>query len=91
MALFAIGSQLPAVNISVAVLAALPHIREHRLYVTAGTGNGLMQAPEGIACLVVIEFRNRPNGPPGIGRVAVLAGNIQVPVRSACYGSLRPG
>lgn len=92
MALFAIGSQLPPVNVSVAILATLSHIGEDWFYVTAGTGDGLVQSAQWVACLVVIKFRNAANGFPGIRGVAVLAGHTQFAVRTVRSGRrLRPG
>jgi len=82
VALLAVRSQLALVNVGVAVLAAQPHVAEHRLHVTLCAGNGLMHASQRVASLIVIELRNGADGSPCICRVAVLTGNIQVPVRT---------
>ncbi len=76
--LFAVGSQLPPVNIGVAVLAALPHVGEDRLHVALNAGDGLMHTAQRVARLVVIEFRNGSDRLPGVGRMAILARDIQV-------------
>lgn len=69
-------------NIGMAVLASLSHAGEHRLHVALGAGHGLMHAPERVARLIVIEFRNRADRPPRGGGMAVLARNIEIPVRT---------
>lgn len=46
MALLAIGSQLPPVNVCMAILAALADIRENRLDVTSGATHRRMHAPQ---------------------------------------------
>jgi hypothetical protein len=66
----------------VAILAALPHIREHRLHVTLDAGHALVHAAQGIARLIVIELRNCADRPPRIRSVTVLARNIQITVRT---------
>lgn len=82
VALFAIRSKLPLVDVSMAVLAALSHTREYRLYVTLGACNGRVHAPQGILGLVVIEFRYGADRPPRARRMAVLTRNIQISVRT---------
>jgi len=69
-------------NIGMAVLASLPDVGEHRFHVTLRAGYRLVHAPKRVRRLIVIEFRNRADRPPGAGGVAVLAGNIQIPVRT---------
>lgn len=44
MALFAVGAELPAMNVGMAVMATLAHIGEHRLDVALRAGYGLMHA-----------------------------------------------
>lgn len=44
VALLAVGSQLPSVNIGMAVLAALPHIGKHRFHVALHAGHRLVHA-----------------------------------------------
>lgn len=80
VALFAVGAELPFVNVRMAVLATQPHIRKHRLHVTLRASYSLMHTAQGIAGLVVIEFRDGANRPPRIRRVTILARNIQIAV-----------
>lgn len=82
VALLAVGSHLPPVNVSVAILAALPHIREYRFRVTLRAGHRLVHAAQRILRVIMIELRNRADGPPPVGSVAVLAWNIQASVRT---------
>ncbi len=89
VALFAIGAQLPAMNVRMAVLAALPHIGKHRLDVTLRAGHRLVHAAQGIARLIVIEFGDGPDRPPSVGGVAILAGHRQSAVRAVCARILR--
>ncbi len=85
MALIAIRAQLPLMNVGVAVLAAQAHVCEYRFYVTLDAGHGLVHAAQRIPCLVVIEFGNGADRLPGTGRVAVLARNIQIAVRTVGF------
>ena len=89
VALLAIGSQLPLVNVGMAVLATLPHVGEHRLHVALDTGHRLVHAPQRVAGLIVIEFGNGANRLPRVGGMAVLAGNIQVAMGAVGSGGLR--
>ena len=82
MALFAIGSHLPAMNISVAVGAIGSGVREHRFRMTLRARHSFVQATQRISGLVVIELRNGADGLPACRRVAVLAGNIEVAMRA---------
>jgi hypothetical protein len=69
-------------NVGVAILAALTNIAEDRLYVALRTGHGLMHAAQGISCLVMIELWDRTDWPPRVCGMAVLAWDIQVPMRA---------
>lgn len=92
MALFAVRSQLPAVDVGVAVLASLANVGEHWLDVALRAGYCLMHAAQRIPSLIVIEFRNGANRAPGRGGVAILAWHVQVPVRTVgSSGRLRLG
>lgn len=82
VALFAVRAKLPFVNIGVAILATLSHIREDRLHVALGTGHRLVHSSQRIFGLIVIELGNGANRPPGICRVAILAGSIEIAVRA---------
>lgn len=88
VALLAIGSQLPAVNIGVAILTALPDVAEHRLDVALHASDRLVHATQWISRLVVIEFGNCADRLPGARGVTVLARNIQVSVRAVRTGRL---
>lgn len=85
MALRAIRAQLPFMNIGVAVLAAQAYVREYRFHVTLDAGHGLVHAAQRIPCLVVIEFGDGADRLPRTGRVAVLARNIQITVRTVGF------
>ena len=78
--LLAIRSQLPLVNVGMAILTVLPDIGENRLDVTLGAGYRLVQAAQRILRLIVIKFRNGADRPPRIGGVAVLARYVEVSV-----------
>lgn len=66
VALFAICAQLPPVNIRVAILAALANIGKDGLDMTLCAGHRPVHAAKRITGLIVIEFRNRADGSPGI-------------------------
>jgi len=87
--LLAIGPQLTAVNIGVAVLAVLTDVGENHLLVTSGAGNRSVHSAQGITSPIVIEFRDGADWLPAVRSVAVLAGNRQIAVRTACaFGDL---
>lgn len=89
VALLAIRSQLPLVNVGMAILAALAHVREHRLHVALDARHRLVHAAQRVAGLIVIEFRNRADRLPRAGGVAVLARDIQVAMGAVGPGGLR--
>jgi hypothetical protein len=82
VALLAIGAHLPFVNIGVTIGAPRTHIRKDRLCVTPGAGHILVHAPQRIFGLVVIEFGDSPDRLPPDRGVTVLAGNVQISVRT---------
>lgn len=88
MALLAVRAQLPAMNIGVAIVAALSDVRKDRLDVALDAGDRLMHAPQRISSLVVIELGNRTDRLPSVWCVTVLAGNIQIAVRTVRSRSL---
>ena len=91
VALLAIGAQLALVNVSMAVLAALADVVEHRLYVTLCAGYILVHAAQWITCLIVIKFRHGADRLPALRGVAVLTGNVESSVRAICSGAwVRP-
>ena len=90
MALFAIRAQLPFVNVSMAVLAALTDTREDHFDVTLGASHGGVHTAQRIARLVMVELGNGADRPPAIRGVAVLARDRQAAVRTVPYfGDLR--
>ena len=91
MALLAVGSQLPPVNVGVAVLAALPDVREHGLNVALDASDGAVHPAQRIARPVVIELRNRADRFPSARRMTVLTGDVQVAVRTVRARGLRVG
>jgi len=82
VALFTIRAELTPVDVGVAVLTPLSKVREHRLDMALDASHRLVHAAQRVFSLIVIEFRNRPNRFPGVRRVAILAGNIQISVRT---------
>lgn len=75
VALLAICSQLPLVNVSVAILATLSNVGENRPDVTLSAAHRLVHAAQRIFRLVVIEFRSPADWLPCVRRVAVLTRN----------------
>lgn len=82
VALRAIGSHLPAMDVRVAIRAILSHIRKHWLNVALRALHFLVQPAQRIFCFVVVEFRYRANWLPTRRCVAVFAWNRQRPVRA---------
>ena len=78
VALLTICAQLALVNIGVAVLAACAHVAEHRLHMALRTRHILVQTPQRITGLVVIEFRDGADRLPALRGVTVLTGNVQI-------------
>ncbi len=77
VALLAIAAELPSMNIGVAGSALLAYILEDPIDVARRAGNPLMHAQQRPACLgIVVEFGLRPDGLPGCGGMATLAGNF---------------
>ena len=78
----AIRAHLALVNVGVAILTILPHIREYRFYVALRALHLLVHAAQRIVRFVVIEFGDRANGAPARSGVAVLARNRERSVRT---------
>lgn len=73
VATFAIGTELSAMNVGVAISASFTYVLENEAGVALGASNLLVHAAQGVAGLVVIEFRIGSDGlPTGVG-VTVLA------------------
>ena len=82
VALLAIRTHLPAVNIRVAVGAILSHVGEDRFYVALNARYFFVHAAQWIVRLVVIKLRHRADRTPARRRVTVFAWNRQRPVRA---------
>ena len=82
VALLTIRAELPLVNIGVAILATLPHIVEHQLDVALSASHRLVHTAQGIPSLIVIELRNGADRTPGVCRVTVLTGSVEIAVRT---------
>lgn len=91
VALCAIRTELPPVNIRVTICAILPHIRKNRLYVALRALHFLVHTPQGIVCMVVIEFRTCADRTPSRCCVAVFARNRERPMWAAGSLSLSQG
>lgn len=90
VALRAIRTQLPPMNVGVAILATLSNIGENRPDVTLSAVHCLVQPAQRIFRLVVIEFRSATDWFPCAGCVAVLTRYAQVSVRTMrSSGNLR--
>ena len=83
VALRAIGTEFPSVNVRVAIGAILSHVGKHTLEMALRAGNLLVHAAQGVAGLVVVEFRDSADGAPACVGVAILTRNGQRPVRTA--------
>lgn len=73
MAVFAVCTELPAMNVCVAVRTVLAHVFEDQARVTFGAGHLLVHAAQRVACLIVIEFGVGTNGLPTRVGVTLLA------------------
>jgi len=81
---------LAAMNVRVAVAATGPRVREHRLGMALRAGNVLVHAPQRKAGFVVIELRNSTDRLPSHRRVAVLAWDIKIAMRTTRDGLRTP-
>lgn len=82
MALSAICTHLPPVDVRMTIRAILPHIREHRFHVALHALHFLVPSPQRVICLVVIEFGHGADGAPSGRRMTVLARDCQRAVRA---------
>ena len=73
--IFAIGAELPTMQIGMAICALLTDIFENEADMALGAGYLLVHSAQGIACAVVVEVRDLADRPPTRVGVAVLAGN----------------
>ena len=83
VALFAVRTQLPLMNVGVAILAALSHIREDWFHVALYATHSLMHSAQWVARLIVIKFGHCADWPPRACGVAVLAWHRQISVRAS--------
>jgi hypothetical protein len=88
VALRAVRAHFPLVNIGVAILTILAHVREYRFYVALRALNFLVHATQRIPRFVVIKFRDGADGAPASGGVAILAGNGERSVRTTSVAIL---
>lgn len=90
MALLARRTELPPVNVSVAVGAFHAHIRKNQIAMALPARNLLVHAAQRILRLVVIKFRDVADRLPTRKRVAVLTRDGEISVRTA-RRHIRPG
>jgi hypothetical protein len=82
VALSAVGAELTAMNIRVAICAILADVGEYRPEVAFRAVNFLVHAAKGKSRGVVVEFRKGANWAPACACVTVLARNVERPVRT---------
>ncbi len=85
VALFAIRCKLALVNIGVAIRALGPNIREDRAGMALHARDLLVHTEQWKLRLVVVKFGLAANRLPTRERVAVVAGHVQRPVRTARF------
>ena len=83
---FAVGPHLAAVDVGVTVGAPGACVGEDHLGMAPGTGHAFVRPCQGIACLVMVEFRNGADRLPTHRGVAVLTGDLQSTMRAARGG-----
>jgi hypothetical protein len=74
---FAIRTELPTVNVGMAVCTSLAHIRKHQFYVALRARHVFMHPAERVARLVVVKFRDAADGLPAQRGMAVFARNVK--------------
>ncbi len=87
VAALAVRSELPPVDVRMTVGTLGPRVRKHQAHMALGAGDPFMHASQGIARFIVVELQNIPQGLPGSKCVAILTGDLEIPVRTA--GRLR--
>lgn len=83
VAVLATGSELPAMDIGVAVGAFCARVAEHQVAMALAAAHPLVHATQGEPGLVVVKLRHVADRLPGRECMAVLAGEIQVAMRAA--------
>lgn len=86
--LLAVGSELPLMNVRMAIGTSLAHIGEDRPDVTLRARHVLVHAAQGELSLVVIKFGNRADRLPSCRGMAVLARHIQIAMRAVSHGAI---
>jgi len=74
---FAIRTELPTVNVGMAVCTFLAHIRKHQFYVALRARHFFMHPAQRVARLVVVKFRDAANRLPAQRGMAVFAGSVK--------------
>jgi hypothetical protein len=87
----AIRAHLALVNVGMTVLTLLARVRKDRLDMALGAFHFFVHSAERILGLVVIKFRNWPDGSPTCGRVAILTGYSKRAVRASRCHTLSEG
>jgi hypothetical protein len=77
MTLFAVASQLPAMNIGMTIGALVSYVGKNQISMTLPTGQAGMHSLEGETRIPMIEFRRRLYGFPACRGVALLARNFK--------------
>jgi len=89
VALRAVGAELSAVNVSVAIGAVLANVGKNRLGVASRAGYFFVHAAKRVPRGVVVEFGNGADGGPACVRVTIFAGNGHGTVRTPTRLPLR--
>jgi hypothetical protein len=84
MTLFAIGAELPSMNVSMAIGTPSTYIAEYQFGMTLDAIDFDVHAPKGITGRIVIKFWNGADRFPTRLCVAIFAWDSQGPVRAAC-------
>ena len=88
VALRAIRTKFPQVDVSVAVGAILADVSEHRFGVTLDTSHFFMHAAQRVLRGVVVKLRNRANRAPRLRGMTIFTGNRQCTVRALAIAFL---
>jgi hypothetical protein len=83
VALGAIGAELTAMNIRVAIGTILANVGENRLHMAARAGYFFVHAAKGVTRGVMVKFGNGANRGPACARVAIFTGNVECSVRTS--------
>ena len=86
VALLAVGSELAAVDVGVAICAMCTHIAEYQAGMALGAPDALVHTAQRVARLVVIELGEAAYRLPTGEGVAILAGTIKRAVRALHIG-----